>query len=158
MQSSLVVVGRFVRIVKGDGTLLFRPALRDAEFLGQAKHLYHHLFGTEFGVGFIKPVAKGFHVRIDEVERPYEAEYLVGEEFALPREEIAGRTLDALLGLPVVTGDGKKLGAVTDIVATPAYPLLTVRGAKKSFDIPFTPAVTRLDGDRIVLLREEISG
>ncbi len=156
MSEALVVVGHFSRVIKGDGTLLFKPHLRDAGFLEKAKHLYHHLFGTEFGVTYIKGVAKGFHVRIAEVEKPFEAEYLVGEEFALPRAELLGLTHDALLGVTIVNAAGKELGTVTAINETPDYPLLTARGPNGQFAIPFTPTIARLDGDRILLLREDI--
>ncbi|HOW52535.1 MAG TPA: hypothetical protein PLV42_10890 [bacterium] len=156
MSEALVVVGHFSRVIKGDGTLLFKPHLHDASFLEQAKHLYHHLFKTEFGITYIKEVAKGFHVRIAEVEKPYEAEYLVGEEFSLPRTELLGRTHDALIGATVANTAGEELGIVVAINETPDYPLLTVRGPRGRFAVPFTPAVARLDGDRILLLHENI--
>ena len=148
-------VGRFARVIKGDGTLQFKPFLRDADFLATVKHLFHRTFGTEFEVSYIRPVAKGFHVRIAEVEKPFEAGYLVGEEFTLPRAELLGRSVDALIGTPVVREDGSPVGTVTDLAFTPEYPLLTVTGPKKRAELPFTPAIARLDGDKIVIVRED---
>ncbi|HSA34781.1 MAG TPA: PRC-barrel domain-containing protein [bacterium] len=155
MFTDAMPVGRFARVIKGDGTLLFKPFLRDADFLGTVKHLFHRTFGTEFEVSYIRPVAKGFHVRIAEVEKPFEAGYLVGEEFTLPRAELLGRSVDALIGTAVVREDGSPVGTVTDLALTPEYPLLTVTGPKKRVELPFIPAVARLEGDRIVLVRED---
>jgi len=157
MEGSFVVVGRFTRVIKSDGTLLFKPFLRDTAFLSGVTHLYHAVFHTAFQVVSIVSVSRGFHIRIAEVEKPYEAEYLVGEEFVLPRLELVGKTLDAFIGFPVVTANGNKvLGTVSSVSRTPRYPLLTVSGNQKEFDIPFAPDVARLDNDHIVLLCEEI--
>lgn len=155
MFSDALPVGRFARVIKGDGTLLFKPFLRDADFLGTVKHLFHRTFGTEFEVSYIRPVAKGFHIRIAEVEKPFEADYLVGEEFALPRAELLGRSVDALIGTAVVREDGSPVGTVTDLALTPEYPLLTVTGPQGKRELPFTPAIARLEGDKIVLVRED---
>jgi len=151
VEASFLVVGRFVRIVRKDGVLLFKPTLRDSRFLSRISHLYHSLFQTEFTVSSITKTAKGFHVRIAEVEKPYEAEYLVGEEFSLPRKEIVGETLDALIGLPVTDTNGDEIGTVTAVSETPLYPILTIQGNGAPFDVPFTSDTARVDGERIVL-------
>ncbi len=155
MEDSFLVVGRFVRIVRKDGVLLFKPVVRDTRFFSHISHLYHSLFKTEFTVSSIKKAAKGFHVRIAEVEKPYEAEYLVGEEFALPKNELVGKTLDALIGLPVTNTSGDEIGTVTAVFETPLYPLITVRRSGDQLDIPLTPETARLEEKRVVLLRED---
>jgi len=156
VESSLVVVGHFARIVRKDGTLLFKPALRDHRFLAHVSHLYHHLFKTEFTVSAVTKTAHGFHIRIAEVEKPYEAEYLVGEEFALPRAEIVGKTLDALIGLPVMTTGGRGIGTVIAVSETPLYPVLTVQSGGQRFDLPLTPEHARIEGEHLILAEETV--
>ncbi len=141
--------------MKKDGVLLFRPSLRDSRFLSHISHLYHSIFKTEFTVSSITKVSQGFQVRIAEVEKPYEAEYLVNEEFSLPRNELIGRTLDAFIGLPVTNTNGDEIGTVTAVSETPLYPILTVRGGHTVFDLPFTHDSARLENEHIVLLREK---
>lgn len=155
MEESFIIVGRFTRVIKNDGTLLFKPLLRDSTFLSTVTHLYHAVFHTVFEVASVTPVSRGFHVRIAEVEKPYEAEYLVGEEFALPRSELIGKTCDALIGCPVISPNGKHLGSVSAVTATPRYLLLTISGDQKEVEVPLISPVARLDGEKIIVTREE---
>ena len=56
-------IGRFSRVLRKDGTLLFKSFFRDSAFLISIKHLFHAEYGTEFLIERIVKCSKGFHVK-----------------------------------------------------------------------------------------------
>ena len=150
---SLKVVGTFSKVLKKDGSLLFKPEFKDSDFLLDFNHLYHFEFKTKWRIAAITKIGKGFAVRLDGVDSFKKAEFLIGEKFALPEEEIFGRSQDLLIGESVFDKSGKLLGKIVAFTPTPTYSLAEIEKEDKSSEfIPFTEKFFRLEKGKIVLV------
>ena len=151
--SSLKVVGTFSKVLKKDGSLLFKPEFKDSDFLLDFGFLYHFEFRTKWHIASITKVGKGFMIRFAEVRTFKEAEFLIGEKFALPEEEIFGRSQDLLIGENVFDKSGKSLGRIVAFTPTPTYSLAEIEKEDDSSEfIPFTEKFFRLEKGKIVLI------
>ena len=150
---SLKVVGTFSKVLKKDGSLLFKPEFKDNDFLLDFNYLYHFEFKTKWRIAAITKIGKGFAVRLDGVDSFKKAEFLIGEKFALPEEEIFGRSQDLLIGESVFKKSGKLLGKIVAFTPTPTYSLAEIEKEDKSSEfIPFTEKFFRLEKGKIVLV------
>ena len=150
---SLKVVGTFSKVLKKDGSLLFKPEFKDSDFLLDFNYLYHFEFKTKWKIDSITKIGKGFAVRLDGVDSFKKAEFLIGEKFALPEEEVFGRSQDLLLGENVSDKSGKILGRIIAFTPTPTYSLAEIEKEDKSSEfIPFTEKFFRLEKGKIVLV------
>ncbi len=145
-------VGKFTRVLRKNGTILLKPYFKDSIFLSDIRHLFHAEFGTEFAIRRIIKCSQGFHVQFSEVSSWRQAEYFVGEEFALPEVEVEGRSIDLLLGMDVYRGD-RCVGKAMGFTPTPDYFLLSIRGEDEVI-VPFTEHFVVVEKDRINLLRD----
>lgn len=151
--SSLKIVGTFSKVLKKDGSLLFKPEFKDSDFLLDFGFLYHFEFKTKWHIASITKVGKGFMIRLAEVRTFKEAEFLIGEKFALPEEEIFGRSQDLLIGERVSDKSGKSLGRIVAFTPTPTYSLAEIEKEDDSSEfIPFTEKFFRLEKGKIVLI------
>ena len=151
--SSLKVVGTFSKVLKKDGSLLFKPEFKDSDFLLDFEYLYHFDFQTKWKIDSITKIGKGFSVRLDGVDSFKKAEFLIGEKFALPEEEVFGRSQDLLIGENVSDKSGELLGRIIAFTPTPTYSLAEIEKEDKSSEfIPFTEKFFRLEKGKIVLV------
>ena len=151
--SSLRTVGTFVKVLKKDGSLLFRPEFRDSDFLMDFNYLYHFNFKTKWKIASITKVSKGFTIRFAGVETFKEAGFFIGEKFALPESEIFGKSQDLLIGSEVFDKYGKTFGKIVSLTQTPAYSLAEVESIEsKTFFVPFTENFFKLNDGTVTLL------
>ena len=157
-EKSLKIVGTFSKVLKKDGSLLFKTYFKDSDFLLDFDYLYHFEFKTKWKITSMTKTAKGFIVRFAEADTFKKAEFLVGEKFALPENEIFGKSQDLLIGLEVTDKHGKALGKIVGFSPTPAYSLAEIEKTDgKSILIPFTENFFELKNERnirIVLLSD----
>ena len=152
---SLKVVGTFSKVLKKDGSLLFKPEFKDSDFLLDFEYLYHFDFQTKWKIDSITKIGKGFAVRLDGVDSFKKAEFLIGEKFALPEEEVFGRSQDLLIGENVSDKSGKLLGRIVAFTPTPTYSLTEIEKEDKSSEfIPFTEKFFRLEKGKIILIQK----
>ena len=152
---SLKVVGTFSKVLKKDGSLLFKPVFKDSDFLLDFEYLYHFDFQTKWKIDSITKTGKGFAVRLDGVDSFKKAEFLIGEKFALPEEEIFGRSQDLMIGENVLDKLGKLLGRIVAFTPTPTYSLVEIEKEDKSSEfIPFTEKFFRLEKGKIILIQK----
>ena len=150
--SSLKIVGTFSKVLKKDGSLLFKPEFKDSDFLLDFEYLYHFDFKTKWKIISITKTGKGFLIRLDGVDSFKKAEFLIGEKFALPEDEIFGRSKDLLIGMEVFYKSGKILGKIVAFTPTPTYSLAEIEKEDKSSEfIPFTEKFFRLEKGKILL-------
>ncbi len=149
----MIKIGRFIRVLKNDGTLLLRPYLKDSIFLSDITYLFTSRFETLFQITRIQKTAKGFHVKFKDVTNWQLAEYFIDEEMSLPEDELTGKSMDLLIGFSVFNKKGDNLGTVTGFGETPEYYLLTVEG-KTEFYLPFTEHAVAVRGNSIILMRD----
>lgn len=151
--SSLKVVGTFSKVLKKDGSLLFKPEFKDSDFLLDFDCLYHFEFKTKWRIASITKTGKGFAVKLDGVDSFKKAEFLIGEKFALPAEEIFGRSQDLMIGETVFDKHGTSLGKIVAFTPTPTYSLAEIEKEDKSSEfIPFTEKFFKLEKGKIVLV------
>ena len=152
---SLKVVGTFSKVLKKDGSLLFKPEFKDSDFLLDFDYLYHFEFQTKWKIDSITKTGKGFAVHLDGVDSFKRAEFLIGEKFALPEEEIFGRSQDLMIGENVIDKSGKLLGRIVAFTPTPTYSLAEIEKEDKSSEfIPFTEKFFRLEKGKIILIQK----
>ena len=152
---SLKVVGTFSKVLKKDGSLLFKPEFKDSDFLLDFEYLYHFDFQTKWKIDSITKIGKGFAVRLDGVDSFKKAEFLIGEKFALPEEEVFGKSQDLLIGENVSDKSGKLLGRIVAFTPTPTYSLTEIEKEDKSSEfIPFTEKFFRLEKGKIILIQK----
>ena len=151
--SSLKVVGTFSKVLKKDGSLLFKPEFKDSDFLLDFDCLYHFEFKTKWHIASITKTGKGFAVKLGEVDSFKKAEFLIGEKFALPAEEIFGKSQDLMIGETVFDKSGKICGRITAFTPTPTYSLAEIEKENATSEfIPFTEKFFRLEKGKIVLI------
>ncbi|MCK5809304.1 hypothetical protein KAH37_09990 [bacterium] len=150
-KDSLIPVLRATRVIKRDGTLLMRSLVQDGDFLLSENVLYLDRFGTPFHITSIASVSKGFHVLFREVTCRAEAEYLVGEEFVIPKSCIPVDGVDGLQGKDVYFNN-KKIGVISAWQQTPVYPILVVTNGEDEWRIPVTDSFISIENGRVVLL------
>lgn len=152
---SLKVVGTFSKVLKKDGSLLFKPVFKDSDFLLDFEYLYHFDFQTKWKIDSITKTGKGFAVHLDGVDSFKKAEFLIGEKFALPEEEIFGRSQDLMIGENVLDKSGRLLGRIVAFTPTPTYSLTEIEKEDKSSEfIPFTEKFFRLEKGKIILIQK----
>ncbi|MBO4441778.1 PRC-barrel domain-containing protein [bacterium] len=153
---NLRVVGSFSKVLRKDGLLLFRPAFRDSDFLLDIRALYHAGFATKWKILSSTPVNKGIAMRIAGVDSFKKASFFVGEDFALPEKDIAGKSMDLLIDSPVCDTSDVKIGRIVDFRDTPTYSLVEIElESGGTLVLPFTEQFFDLDSGRVTVLRLE---
>ena len=153
--SSLKVVGTFSKVLKKDGSLLFKPEFKDSDFLLDFDYLYHSDFKTKWKIDSITKTAKGFQIRFAGVDSFKKAGFFIGERFALPEDEIFGKSQDLLIGQSVFDESGKIFGKIAAFTPTPAYSLSEIEKEDKSSEfIPFTEKFFEIKHGKVVLIRK----
>lgn len=135
--------------------MLFKPELKDSAFISEIKCLHHYEFQTKWYIESAKSVAKGFHIKIKNVNNFSEAEFFIGESFALPENELDGKSNDLMIGKTVINIDSKMIGTVISISQTPSYDIIEIILENDiSVFIPMTKEFVSIDKGTIRLLRE----
>lgn len=152
----MITVGTFRRVVKKDGTMLFKPAFRDHDFLEDINYLIHKDLETIWNIENIRKIAKGFHIKLEGVDNSYQSGFFIDEEFSLPDEMVAGKTIDLVIGEEVYDHKDEVIGKVAGLSSTPAYTILEIEKMSGETDlIPFTEEFFEEDGTKIKLRRKE---
>lgn len=152
----MITVGAFRRVVKKDGTMLFKPAFRDCDFLEDIKFLFHNDIGTKWEIQNLQKIAHGFQIKLKNVNNTYEAGFFIDEDFALPDELVKGRTTDLVIGENVFDHKDKAIGTVVSLTSTPSYMLIEIeKNSGETELVPFTEEFFDENSDRIKLKRRE---
>lgn len=153
--NGIQVVGTFVRALKKDGTMLFKPVFKDSAFISDLKYLYHVEFGTKWKISSICQVHKGFHIRLADVDDIEKAKFFEGEQFGLYKDEIAGRSIDMIVGEKIFSESGKLFGEVISVSSTPVYMLIQIlKSDGETVFVPFTDQFIVMTDGRMELLKE----
>lgn len=96
----------------------------------------------------VRPAASGWVMKLGGVNSPEEAARLVGSELRIPRSVAPplpeGTFYHAdLIGLRVVTQEGRDLGRIVEILETGANDVCVVRGQQGEWLLPATREVVR---------------
>lgn len=152
---NIKVVGTFIRVLKKDGTLLFKPALADSAFFSKLKYLYHAEFITKWEISSICQVAKGFHINFKDVNDLAKAEFFIGEPFGLYESEIKGRSLDLFIGEVIYVKKSEVMGRVISVSKTPSYMLIEVlKETDETVFVPFTDEFINIRNGKMELIKE----
>ncbi len=89
---------------------------------------------------------------INQIEKYKGSPLLVTRENAAPLEEGHYYIAD-LIGLPVLTDEGRKLGTLTDVMTTGANDVFVVQGEKKEYLLPNIPdCILKITLDESILV------
>ncbi|MCX7015937.1 MAG: ribosome maturation factor RimM [Candidatus Sumerlaeota bacterium] len=142
----LVVVGRLMRPFGVRGEIRLRPVGEAAEWwFGLAPDRFFLIRNQEspvpVRVRFTREHGGFLLVELEGVETPEAAKEFCGGDLAVPESDRpAPRAdefyVDQLLGLRVVGPDGEDLGAVVDVIESPAGDFLAVQRGAERFLLP----------------------
>ncbi|MBA3014531.1 MAG: ribosome maturation factor RimM [Proteobacteria bacterium] len=95
----------------------------------------------QYSVEYTRPQGKSVALKLREITTRDQAEALVGCEISVFKSQMPELEADEfywheMLGLTVVTDQGKELGTVTSLIATGANDVLVVTGADGEYLIP----------------------
>ncbi len=153
----MITVGVCTKVLKKDGTLLFKPILRDSDFLDTITGLYHATYGTYWKISSLQKVSRGYHIKFARVNNEPDANFLLGEAFALPEEECAGHSVDLLIGSPVADPSGAIVGKVIGYSETPEYYLIEVALLSGGHcSVPLKPAIAEFKNGTVAIIAEQV--
>lgn len=151
----MIVVGKFIKPVKNDGTMLFKPSFIDSGFIADLKYLYHETFGTKWDIISIQQIAKGYHIKLKGVDDISTADFLSGESFCVHRNEIKDQPVDLLLGENIYSMNLEMIGRIVSFSKTPSYLLFEIAANNgEKFFVPFTEEFIIIEKNRIKLIKE----
>lgn len=152
----MITVGTFRRVVKKDGTMLFKPKFRDCDFIEDIRFIFHYDLGTKWEIENLQKIAHGFQIKLKGVDNTYEAGFFINEDFSLPEELIKGRTTDLVIGENVFDHKDIIIGTVVSLTSTPAYMLIEIEKRSGETElVPFTEEFFEEDQDKIKLKRRD---
>ncbi len=104
--------------------------------------------GTKFSVGGVRFTGTGVMLKLAGIENRSEAEQLVGKFVLIPAEQrvspVAGSYfIDDVVGLEVVTEEGKRVGVVCEILRLPSNDLWQVDTGSGVISVPAVKAFIR---------------
>jgi 16S rRNA processing protein RimM len=151
MPSPYLVLGRAVKTWGLKGEVKVQPyADSIAIAAGSATVCLRGTGGdlTEYVVEQIRQVGSAWIMQLQGVQTIEQAEYLVGRDLLIPRS--AAPTLPEgtyyhadLIGLRVVTEDGRELGRIVEILETGANDVYVVHSGGAEWLVPATKEVVR---------------
>src|SRR5574337_260959 len=167
MPSPYLVLGRAVKTWGLKGEVKVQPYADSIAIVAGSATGY--LRGTggdlaEYVVEQIRPAGSAWIVQLQGVQTIEQAEHLVGRELLIPRS--AAPTLPEgtyyhadLIGLWVVTEEGRELGRIVEILTTGANDVYVVHGEGSEWLLPATREVVRtVDLAREIMLVRLLEG
>jgi len=143
-KSGLLVLGRILKVRGLHGEVKAFATCDSEELVRRLKGVY--LKGREgtpryYPLEKIRRKGSFLFLKLRGVESPEEARKLVGFEVCVPGEEAPPLPQGSyyyydIIGLTVMSEDGKELGEVVDILPTPANDVYVVKGKKGEWLLP----------------------
>ena len=118
----------------------------------------------EFSVERTREFKQKILLKLKQVESPEEAKKLVGGFIEIEKDELVklpegGYFVFDIIGLEVMTTQGKKIGTVKEVVSLPANDIYVVKGKEKEYDIPaLKDVVKKIDLEKKEMIIEPIEG
>ena len=167
MPPPYLVLGRTVKVWGLKGEVKVRPYADSIAIAAESAAVY--LRGTggdlvEYVVELVRPVGSAWVMQFQGVQTTEQAKRLVDCEVLIPRS--AAPTLPEgtyyhadLIGLRVVTEEGRELGRITEILVTGANDVYVVHGDSAEWLLPATKEVVmRIDIAREIILVRLLKG
>ena len=158
---AFIVVGRVVRPHGLHGELRVQPETDFPDWLLQLREVTLRLDSASFraGVQSVRPHGTGVLLKVEGIDSPEAASRWRGAAVAVLRDQAApleaGRHyVFEILGLRVLTEDGRVLGTVAEVLRTGSNDVYVVRGAGGEVLVPaISTVVMRIDvpGGRMVI-------
>lgn len=120
--------------------------------------------GVPYVVEFLRPRGRSLVLKLKGIDTPEAAAELRGAIVQVHEDDLTPPPVDAyyqfqIVGLKVVTTDGRDLGEVVEIVETPANDVYVARGPAGEVMIPaIADVVKSIDLERQILTVEAIPG
>ena len=151
MPPPYLVLGRTVKVWGLKGEVKVRPYADSIAIAAESAAVY--LRGTggdlvEYVVELVRPVGSAWVMQFQGVQTMEQAKRLVGCELLIPRSAAPalpeGTYYHAdLIGLRVVTEEGRELGRIVEILETGANDVYVVHGEGSEWLLPATKEVVR---------------
>ena len=163
MPPPYLVLGRTVKVWGLKGEVKVQPCADSIAIVAESAAVYLRRAGgdlVEYVVERVRPAGSAWIMQFQGVQTLEQAERLVGCELLIPRS--AAPTLPEgtyyhadLIGLRVVTEEGRELGRIAEILETGANDVYVVHGDGSEWLLPATKEVVRrIDlAQEIVLVR-----
>ncbi len=161
-----VTIGRIGRVRGVKGEMVVIPLTDDPDrFFGLKNIMISKRESTrEFHIEGARKLAGRILLKLQEIQTPEEAKYLVGGFVEIEKENLIKLSEGSyfvfdLIGLEVITAQGVKIGRVNEVISLPANDIYVVKGEAKQYDIPATKEVVKkIDLKKRELIIEPIAG
>lgn len=138
-----ITIGQISRVRGVKGEMVVIPLTDDPSRFSKLRKVVVtlNMNAQEFMVEQAREFKGKVLLKLKQVEKPEEAEKLVGGFIEIEREELVELPEGSyfvfdLIGLEVITAQGEKIGKVKEVISLPANDIYVVEGDKREYIIP----------------------
>jgi 16S rRNA processing protein RimM len=160
-----ITIGKISKIRGVKGEVVVFPMTDDLERFFKLKEVYLSGKGDKiFQIKKVKKFKNKVFLTFERIDSPEASKPLVGSFLEIEKSFLAPLPQDRfyifdLIGLKVITKQGKEVGAIEDVWLLPANDVFVVRGERKEYNIPaLKKIVKKIDLKKKVMIIEPLPG
>lgn len=161
-----ITIGKITRTRGLKGEVVISPLTDDPERFFLLKEVW--ISGKEgskiFQIEKVKKLNEKIFLKFQGIDSPEAAMPLVNSFLEIQKESLPPLPQNRyyvfdIIGLEVLTTQGKKIGVIKDVISLPANDVYTVSSGTKEYDIPATKEVVKkIDLHKKIMIIEPLEG
>jgi len=161
-----ITIGKITRTRGLKGEVVISPLTDDPERFFLLKEVW--ISGKEkskiFQIEKVKKFKEKIFLKFQGIDSPEAAKPLVNSFLEIQKESLPPLPQNRyyvfdIIGLEVLTTQGKKIGVIKDVISLPANDVYTVKSGTKEYDIPATKEVVKkIDLHKRIMIIEPLEG
>lgn len=161
-----ITIGKITRTRGLKGEVVISPLTDDPERFFLLKEVW--ISGKEgskiFQIEKVKKLKEKIFLKFQGIDSPEAAMPLVNSFLEIQKESLPPLPQNRyyvfdIIGLEVLTTQGKKIGVIKDVISLPANDVYTVSSGTKEYDIPATKEVVKkIDLHKKIMIIEPLEG
>jgi 16S rRNA processing protein RimM len=161
-----IAIGKITKTRGLKGEVVISPLTDDPERFFLLKEVW--ISGKEkskiFQIEKVKKFKEKIFLKFQGIDSPEAAKPLVNSFLEIQKESLPPLPQNRyyvfdIIGLEVLTTQGKKIGVIKDVISLPANDVYTVKSGTKEYDIPATKEVVKkIDLHKRIMIIEPLEG
>jgi len=161
-----IAIGKITKTRGLKGEVVISPLTDDPERFFLLKEVW--ISGKEkskiFQIEKVKKFKEKIFLKFQGIDSPEAAMPLVNSFLEIQKESLPPLPQNRyyvfdIIGLEVLTTQGKKIGVIKDVISLPANDVYTVKSGTKEYDIPATKEVVKkIDLHKRIMIIEPLEG
>jgi len=161
-----IAIGKITKTRGLKGEVVISPLTDDPERFFLLKEVW--ISGKEkskiFQIEKVKKFKEKIFLKFQGIDSPEAAMPLVNSFLEIQKESLPPLPQNRyyvfdIIGLEVLTTQGKKIGVIKDVISLPANDVYTVKSGTKEYDIPATKEVVKkIDLHKKIMIIEPLEG